>query len=379
MKSNKVVIVTNIPSPYRIPLFNELSEQLLKDNKVLVVIFGNKTYSRRKFKAVPESEFKFEYIYLDSETIDFGNQEKTYFSYKNLFKTFKKINPLCVIISGFTFATTRLWLDSYFNKRPYIIWTGSILHSGRNDSLLRKIQRKLLIKRSSAFITYGTKASEYLLKLNAPSSKVFIGINTVDTTFYNKETQALKGTNPTNKFHLTYIGYFSKRKNVLKLLEVIKFLKLNRDDFILDLIGDGPEKELLQEYTVLNNLGNNVKFHGFKQKEELPKLLAMSSCFLFQTDFDIWGLVLNEAMAAGIPVIATNNAGATSDLIINGQTGYIGNFDNPEEICDLINCILNDKDNAMLIGQNAAKYIEQNASVYISANGFLNAIKVVLD
>ena len=75
----KAVLVTNIPSPYRIPLFNAIAGQLRQDNIELTVIFGRKTYERRKFDQVSESEFEFQYRFLDSETIDFGNQEKTYF------------------------------------------------------------------------------------------------------------------------------------------------------------------------------------------------------------------------------------------------------------------------------------------------------------
>jgi len=376
----KAVLVTNIPSPYRIPLFNAIAGQLRQDNIELTVIFGRKTYERRKFDQVSESEFEFQYRFLDSETIDFGNQEKTYFSYKGLFAELRKIQPDCIIMNGYTVATTILWLRSFLSNVPFIVWSGSIFKSGRFDSLIRRIQRKLIIRRASAFIAYGSLAKEYLIEMGASEDEVFVGINTVDTRFFKEKTTMLKRdiVKEENKFSLTYIGYLSARKNVIAVLNVMKELVKHRKDFVLDILGDGPELENLKNFVLLNKLSNHVKFHGFIQKKEIPIFLAKSDCFLFQTDFDIWGLVLNEAMASGCLVISSENAGATKDLIQHGVNGYIADYREPVAVAKILDDILCDPKSSEAIRRAAMEFIETKASVEISAAGFTGAITYAL-
>ncbi len=166
----------------------------------------------------------------------------------------------------------------------------------------------------------------------------------------------------------------SKRKNVIRLLVIIKELAKSRSNFVLDLIGDGDDKSNLEQYVQSNELNTYVRFHGFVQKEKLPEFLSKSSVFLFQTDFDIWGLVLNEAMAAGIPCISSPNAGASFDLVKEGETGFIIEFSEKEKVLERINVMLDHPENTKKLGENASHFIRQNASIKKSAEGFVYAI-----
>ena len=371
----KVLIITNIPNPYRIPLFNEISKQLKENNIHLKVIFGSEGYSRRKFK-LNFNEFQFDYEILSSRKFNFGNNEKTFFTYGGLLKILRNESPDKIIIAGFSFGTLKLWLRSFFKKTHYIIWSGSILKRGRNDSMLRIMQRKLLMKKANGFVAYGSKAKEYFISLGANSQNISIAINTVDTDFFFEQTKFLKQkSNPRNsKIHLTYIGYLSKRKNVIRLLSIIKELAKLRSDFVLDLIGDGDDKLNLEQYVQSNEINNYVRFHGFVEKERLPEFFSKSSVFLFQTDFDIWGLVLNEAMAAGVPCISSPNAGASFDLVKEGETGFIIEFSEKGKVLERINDMLDHPENTKRLGENASDFIRKNASIKKSAEGFAYAI-----
>ncbi len=375
MPVKKVVIVTNIPSPYRIPLFNEVNKQFIEKGIQLKVLFGSGGYARRKFK-LNLGECNFDYEIMDSDKFDLGDKEKTYFTYRGLMKEIHVEKPDVVIVSGFSIVTMRLWMKSFFYKIDYIIWSGSIQKEGRNDSWFRLKIRKLVIQRAKAFIVYGSKAKEYLINLGAEKSKIFVAINTVDTKFFTERTKILKESRKKidNKRHLTYVGYLSSRKNVITLLDCIYKLSKDRNDFVLDIIGDGDDKPKLEAFASENNLAEVVKFHGFVQKEQLPEIFASSDCFLFQTDFDIWGLVLNEAMAAGLPVIASPNAGATVDLIEDGKTGFKIDFNESEKVVEKINWMLNNRQQAEEVGMNASRFISQRASIQISAKGFVDAI-----
>lgn len=374
MSAKKVIIVTNIPNPYRIPLFNEVHAQLLQKGIELKVLFGSENYSRRKFR-LNLAECSFTYGFLDSSKYNFGDVEKTYFSYKGLLKALATENADAIVMSGFSIGTTRLFLQSFIKKVNYIIWSGSVQQKGRNDSFLRRLQRRLISARATSFIAYGSLAKSYLEGLGADSKKIHVAINTVDTAFFSFETNNLRKVLPDGALkRFTYVGYLSARKNVLRLLELINELSRERKDFVLDLIGDGEDKPNLEKFVQKHGLSEFVQFHGFKQKSELPAFFARSSGFLFQTDFDIWGLVLNEAMAAGLPCISSPNAGATSDLIKDGENGFVVDFKDKERAKEKIRWVLDHPEQAKIMGQKAKEFIEKEASVRVSARGFVNSI-----
>ena len=374
MGARKVIIVTNVPNPYRIPLFNEVHAQLLQEGIELKVLFGSENYSRRKYR-LNLAECSFTYGFLDSSKYNFGDEEKTYFTYKGLMPALAQENPHCIVMSGFSIGTTRLFFHSFFRKINFIIWSGAIGRKGRNDSWLRRLQRRFIASRATSFISYGTLAKAYLQELGVASEKIHVAINTVDTSFFSLETNSLRKELITNSVkRLTYIGYLSPRKNVTLLLEILNELSRERKDFVLDLVGEGEDKPNLEKFVQTNGLADFVHFHGFKQKSELPAFLARSNCFLFQTDFDIWGLVLNEAMAAALPCISSTNAGATADLVKDGETGFVVDFKDKERVKKKIEWILDNPQEAKSMGLKAKAFIEREASIQVSARGFVEAI-----
>ena len=374
-KKNKILLITNIPTPYRIPLFNELKEQLEGKGLGLKVIFGALGYARRKW-SVDMSQCRFEYEVLPSKNLYFSDPEKSSFTYSGLYRVISKENPSVIITNAFSIATTKLWLRSWFKKTDYIIWSGAIHRKAKSDSFVRRLQRKILVRRAVGFIAYGTKAKEYLVSLGAQRNKVEIGINTVDVQFYKSECRRLRGNlipNDSSK-HLLYVGHLSPRKNVFSVLKVINYLAKLRSDIIFDIVGDGEDRVRLEEYVTENGLTDFVKFHGFKQKADIVLFLAQSDCFLFPTDFDIWGLVLVEAMSAGLPCIASIHAGATHDLIKEGVTGFAMDFSETEKVVDKVNWILENPELSKEIGQNASCFIAENVSIEKSAAGFIRGI-----
>ena len=274
----------------------------------------------------------------------------------------------------------KLWLRSFFKNTPYIIWSGAIQRKNRPDSYLRILQRKVLIKRAAGYIAYGKKAKEYLIYLGADQNKIEIGINTVDTKFFMLESEKLRKLkhNDNNK-HLLYIGHLTKGKRIDQLFEVIKILSKFRNDFFLELVGDGDEMENLKKLSNNLNISDIVKFEGFRQKQDIPQYLARADCFLFPSEYDVWGLVLIESMAAGLPCISSIYAGATYDLIQDEVTGFAVDFSEKEKVAEKIDWVIENPELAKEIGQNASQFIAENASIEKSATGFLNAVKKILD
>ena len=376
----KVIVVTNIPNPYRIPLFNEMW-RLCNDRKIeFKVIFGAQNYARRKF-VLDMNDCLFPYEILDSQKINFGNLEKIVFTYKGLLNALAKEKPDCIIINGFSVGTLRLWWRSWFTKTAYIIWSGTVKSRGGKFSFLRILQRKMLRRRAAAFVAYGQRAKEYLQELGAASEKIFIARNTVDTRFFSEQTdrERLKLSPDVLRLHFTYVGFIIRKKNLLQLLKAVKILSLQRTDFVLDLIGDGQDKVYFEDYVKANQLEKVVHFAGFVQKSNLPTWLAKSSCFVFPSNYDIWGLVVNEAMAAALPCISSVNSGVTVDLIEDGKNGFAVDFSDPKLVAEKMNWILDNREKAKEFGLNARKTIAEKASIHVSARGLLDAACSVIN
>lgn len=376
----KVLFITNIPNPYRIPLFNEMSRQFRESNIHLKIIFGAEGYKRRYFKIDP-SEIKYDFEILKDEAHTFSEDaEKSYFLYKGLGSLMNREKPDAVIVAGFSSATMKVFFRKLLKGTPFIIFSGTIEKGGRSGSMIRKLQRKFLCSNASAFVAYGSLAKEYLVKSGAKAEKVFIGRNTVDTRFFAEETAKLRAEygNGDGIVRFTYLGYLVPRKNVKLLLESVKIVAQKRNDFRLDIIGDGVSLDDLKNYVSENRLENVVEFHGFRQKQEIPAFFARSSGLLFQTDFDIWGLVLNEAMAAGVPCLSSPNAGATNDLIQEGITGFEVDFTNLELVANKMNWLIDHREEAQKMGERARDFILNHVTLEKAANGFRDAALSVL-
>ena len=107
----------------------------------------------------------------------------------------------------------------------------------------------------------------------------------------------------------------------MKLAELFK--NDNRFNFLV--VGDGHQIKLCNEF-VINNKLSNIKIVGFINQKELRVIYQKSFLLIVPSKYETWGLVINEAMAAGLPVICSRNCSSSRDLIINGKTGYVYNL-----------------------------------------------------
>ena len=367
MPAKKVVLITNIPNQYRVPLFNELNKQLKVEGIELHVIFGSSGYKLRK-SIVSESSFEFSYSILEKENSDTSTNIKGNFSYKGLLAEVKKQAADKIVVAGFSMATLKIWFNSWFSSTPYIIWAGSINNGRKKVSIFKSLARRLFVQRASGYFSYGSLAKEYFIQLGATPNKVIPIGNTVDISFFKEETKKLRRElPPPEKKHLTYLGYITPRKNVEPLIFLVEELTKFRNDFMLDIVGDGESKEKIKKLVQQKQLEQFVNFHGFKQKNEIPFFLAQSSCLLFQTNYDIWGLVLNEAMAASVPCFASVNAGATEDIIIEGETGFRVDFSDYKKVAEKLNLFLDQPEEMKRIGEKASTYIDEHYSLKVCA------------
>jgi glycosyltransferase involved in cell wall biosynthesis len=372
----KVLLITNIPTPYRIPLFNVLNDALGNKGVGFKAVFGALGYARRQWR-IDMRECGFPHEVLPTTHLRFSDSERASFTYSGLMRVLDRERPDVIISNGFSIATTKLWAKSLIRSTPYIIWSGDIANSWKPEHRLRLLQRRLLVRRAVGFIAYSSRARDYLLQLGACAEEISIGINTVDTTHFARLNET-RNANADEAHRLLFIGDLVSRKGVDRLLKIVQVLARRRQDFVLDIVGSGSEQPKLEQLSKELQIEGYVNFIGFKQKQDIPYYLARASCFVFPTHHDIWGLVLVEAMAAGLPCLSSVDAGATFDLIRDGETGFALDFSDTTAVSDKIGWLLDHPAERESIGRQAKNFIAENVTLKKSAEGFVAAIERAL-
>jgi glycosyltransferase involved in cell wall biosynthesis len=229
-------------------------------------------------------------------------------------------------------------------------------------SFIHKIARKFIYKGAHVFLPVSIKGANQIRTYHVDPKKIFICPYTV-----NNEKFLLSGVE--KKYDLMFSGQFIPRKMPSFFLEIVEKLSHKNPNLSILLLGDGPLKEF-----IINKLTQlNVKFYypGFVQPEDLPVFYSQTRIFLFPTEEDAWGVVANEACAAGVPVMTCENAGAANELIIDNYNGYVLPL-NSDIWVDKILKVLGDIELQKILSTNCLLQIKKYTKEF-SAQSFIKA------
>ena len=149
-------------------------------------------------------------------------------------------------------------------------------------------------------------------------------------------------------------------------------------DYTLTIVGDGKEKNRLIDYVEQNGMKEFVKFVPFRQKEELREIYNSHDIFILPTREDCFGLVINEAMAASMPIISSCYADGAYDLVRDGENGYIVNPYDPAEFANTIEKLIENDELVEKMGK-ASYEIINNFSFDRTSEAIGEAINRALD
>ena len=194
-------------------------------------------------------------------------------------------------------------------------------------TLKRKIadyyERFWIFKRYSKvknqFISISSDTTRYLEAVLPTSFKetIFALSNAIDyDRFYSDQSRSL----PNGKLRLISIGSLVPKKNQLLLIEIATLLKSTDIDFELLILGEGPERPQLEEEIAVQGLTGMVQLLG--NVHDVPFYLHQANLFIHSAIYEPFGLVLLEAMAAGVPVISLDGGG-NRDILVDGKNGYL--------------------------------------------------------
>jgi len=211
--------------------------------------------------------------------------------------------------------------------------------------------KRRVLRLCSAGLVGGQPHAEYLSRLGMSRRRIFQGYDAVDNEFFAQQAKEARSQSaeirkknalPENYFLAS--ARFVEKKNLLYLVRAYdryrnlaeKAKRQKSEIWDLVLLGDGPLKPEIQKLIAELKLQDFVHLPGFKQYTELPSFYALAKVFVHASTVEQWGLVVNEAMASGLPVLVSDRCGCALDLVKDGVNGF--NFDpyNPGQIAEMM-------------------------------------------
>lgn len=323
----KVLFLTNLPSPYRAMFFCELGRRC-----DLTVLYERQSASDRNKKWAVETEKTYKVCYLKGRPVGTDNS----LSFEII--EYLRKEKYDVYVIGMYSTYTAMVAINYLKhcNIPFVINTdGGFI---KQESKLKKAVKKNLLSSAHAWLATGEAAVEYLEYYGARRENIYIYPFTsvsdreiLDRPLpHSEKAQIRKRLGLSGEKVVISVGQFIERKGYDVLMQAVPLLRTKVEFYIV-----GGTKSQLEEQTG-GPLPANVHAVDFLEREELFEYYRASDLFVLPTREDVWGLVVNEAMACGLPVVTTERCAAGLELVQEGVNGYLVPVGDAERLADKI-------------------------------------------
>jgi glycosyltransferase involved in cell wall biosynthesis len=304
------------------------------------------------------------------------------------------INNYEVIVTSISYSpqTFISLLVSKIRKRKCVLWIEewSIIQPEPLISRLRfylLIMLKFCVLRNvDAIVVEGTPQKKHLKNFNVPDEKIFFS-NHCSLDYSRFESKNLKQKLNIGKgLVILYLGRIIERKGLDVLIKAFSVIERERNDVFLVICGDGDFRSFCEDLVGQLRI-KNVFFLGTVPEEEIASYFRTADIFVLPScskphqkiKVEGWGLVINEALSMGTPVVTTNVVGAARDLVKNGVNGYIVKNGDVNELYLALRMILEDEKLRKTMGSNSRRIFESFNDFDKMFEGFRRAIDYVID
>ena len=303
----KVLYYTNIPAPYRVKFFNKLSESV----ELTVLFNGDRNERYRNKDWFKNNDYKFNYINLHK------------FALFQLNKILK--NNYDIVVIG-TYANLNGAILNILLRCKHIKFflnaDGGFVPE--KESFISKFLKTKFISTADYYLSTGKCTNEYLEHYGANKNSIYVypfsSIEKSDVLLLplkmEEKLKLRKEAGYNYKRLFVSVGSFIERKGYDLFLNSLLISNNEKNGFII--IGGGEEKDDYLEFLKVHNI-KNVHFIDFCDKDKVFEYYKMSDVFFFPSREDIWGLVVNEAMSTGLPVIATFETASAREVFKRNQ------------------------------------------------------------
>lgn len=250
-----------------------------------------------------------------------------------IWRALTHFRPGVVVVHGFATVTCLLaifWARCH--HVPFLLRGDSNFldeaDPSRSRNGLRRWYLRWLVRRAAACLSIGILNHRFWMSCGADTKKILFVPIGVDTDYFREQAEPWRARRRetrlengwTHNYLVLYVGRLVRPKRVDVLIEAMCRLEQARKDIALLIVGDGVEHQQLAEQA--KGL-KNVYFLGFRDRPDLPQYYAIADVFVVPSEIEPWGTVVVEALACGLPVIATRKVGAAWDLIQEGTNGRV--------------------------------------------------------
>ncbi len=346
----RVVLLTNIPSPYRLPFLRELSTRC-----DLHVIFDAKTESGRRW-TVPD-ELPVAYSYARGYTISYtrrreglmpAERRQLHLRWGVLTELFR-LKPTVVVSLEFGPRSLLSLVYCRITKTPLVLWSEGTPHTEGWVGPVKTRIRRMLTRRAARYWVNGIDSANLIATYGGEPGRIDQGMTGVDTEWFADRTakwfaqrEQLRKQFETKGPCFLFVGELSERKGLRQLLHALQLTCRSATGFTFLLAGEGSLRPVIQAW-IDAHPDCDLRLLGHLQPEALVQVYAVADVFVLPTLDDNWSLATLEAAVAGLPQVFSKYNGASTELMEFGAPGAHGKVIDPlderEFACTLLRFI----------------------------------------
>jgi len=367
---SRVVIVTNVPAPYRLDLFKRVHRRFSS----FTVIFDSEGEMGRHWDLRPS--LPFEARYLKGLTLPVG--ERRVRLHHGLIGEVRELRPSIVVAGGFSPGVALLGMYCAKVGLPLILFNdGTILTDPTSGPEFP--YRRWLVKLARGCIAASTESRRYFLKLGVGSERIetvqltrdLVGIS-LHVTKEGARANARARWNLGSRV-ICFIGQMVDRKRPSDVLDAYELAARRVDDLWLLMVGEGEELARVQQMARERDL-RRVVFLGHLPWVDILDVLTASDAGVYPSISEPYGMVVIESLAAGVPVITTTRVGSAKDLIQHGVNGFLLEPLDVAGLAKAIETVFSDQVLARALSSAASRVVDRH-DVEAEAERFVHAIE----
>jgi len=311
----RLAILTNIIAPYRLSIYASLAERF-----DLMILHGgtepNRTWTYQIPESVKDRKVLTVQIPMQKKTGIPGISDTSYLHINlGLLWSLPRFRPNVIVTHEMGLRTIFGLLYGKLARIPVWVWWEGTLHSERNITRSRAIVRSAVVRHTTRWISSGYTSTEYLLSIGVPRGQVLeLQLCCPQEIFLVVPSSPADWFKDCPRPVILTVGQLIPRKGLHKLIESCGRMAAQGRDFTLVLVGQGPERERLEQLAAQNGIKHFLILPNQAQPV-LNEIYRAADVFVLPTLEDVWGLVVNEAMWTGIPVLCSKYAGCAPELL----------------------------------------------------------------
>lgn len=368
----RILLVHNqLWAHYKSKLFSELYIALKEkypESHFLVVQIALYEASRSAMQSDESIVYDYPYQVLFSRSLD---SVRFWERLKSLFRAFHTYKPTVLNITGY-FDWAQVLLMFYARMRGVkVVLSSESSSADHNRSGLKELMKSFIVNRANAYFCFGKTSAEYLKSLGVnPADIMVTNAAVIDEdvvrTQYDLAKKQIGNDHLTRKFIFT--GRLAPEKNLSLLIRAFHNVQhINSDLWQLMLVGDGPERDSLENLARSLKLDDKVLFTGGLPWYKVPEWLATSDVLVLPSKSEPWGLVVNEAMMCGMPVLVSDKCGCAADLVEPGKNGFTFDPENQSALEEVMRFFMLNPDRIAPMGMESLKLIAPFSSKQVAS------------